>query len=58
MKNLCPHCRKKLLNWDELTETEKVVFQSKHANIELSIRKTRRFCPQCLFEDANANVKA
>jgi hypothetical protein len=57
MKNLCPHCRKKLVNWDELTEVEKTVFQSKPTNCELSQRKKHRFCPRCLFEDAGKNLK-
>jgi hypothetical protein len=56
MKNLCPHCRKKLQTWDELTEVEKIVFQSKLANIELSQRNKHRFCPRCLFVNVEKNI--
>lgn len=57
MKNLCPNCRKKLLTWNELTEVEKTVFQSKQPNYELRQRKKHRFCPRCLSEEVEKNLK-
>jgi hypothetical protein len=49
---------KKLKTWDELTEVEKIVFQSKSIAHELSQRNKYLFCLRCLFADEVEPQKA
>ena len=52
MSNKCPKCDyKKLKNWDELSEEEKMVVKVKHSDFPIEQRKKHRFCVRCWFEE-------